>query len=113
MKTFKMGRGKMGTTIVEYLRKKMILTAKEKGSLSHPDVIAVSQQLDRFITMVQRTSLTMRVDTHRDDLPIAQHLKTHGTTYSLRWEPYSVGHLAQNAIRKTRSRSKRPSFISK
>ncbi|MCF8567848.1 aspartyl-phosphate phosphatase Spo0E family protein [Alicyclobacillus tolerans] len=44
-------------TIVEYLRNKMIRMAENRGSLAHPDVIAVSQQLDNLIVHIQRRRL--------------------------------------------------------
>ncbi|KPV41983.1 aspartyl-phosphate phosphatase Spo0E family protein [Alicyclobacillus ferrooxydans] len=40
--------------IPEYLRSKMIQVAEDVQSLTHPDVIAVSQQLDRYILQAQR-----------------------------------------------------------
>lgn len=40
--------------IIEYLRRKMIHTAEAKGSLTHPEVVAISHQLDRFLVQVQR-----------------------------------------------------------
>ena len=40
--------------IPEYLRSKMISVAESVQSLTHPDVIAVSQQLDRYIVQAQR-----------------------------------------------------------
>jgi len=56
----------MQTTIIEYLRQKMIKTADEKGSLTAPEVIRISQQLDRFIVMIQRVNLTMRTNSKRN-----------------------------------------------
>jgi hypothetical protein len=46
--------------IIEYLRRKMIRTAEIQGSLTHPDVVAVSQQLDRFLVQVQRNHSVTR-----------------------------------------------------
>jgi len=42
--------------LVEYLRRKMIRTADEKGSFSHPDVIAISQKLDMYLVQAQRAA---------------------------------------------------------
>jgi hypothetical protein len=37
---------------VNELRKKMILMAEEKGSLTHPEVVRISQRLDVLIMKV-------------------------------------------------------------
>jgi len=42
---------------VEYLRRKMIVLAEEKGSLVHPEVVSVSQELDVFLVQIQRRQL--------------------------------------------------------
>lgn len=68
----------MQTTIIEYLRDKMIKTADEKGSLTHPDVIEISQQLDRFIVMLQCINLALRTNTQRNGLAVLQPLETTG-----------------------------------
>lgn len=51
--------------IVEYLRRKMVRTAEEKCSLSHPEVIAISKKLDKYILQAQRcaTSSTSKSPT--------------------------------------------------
>ncbi|MFD1675599.1 Spo0E family sporulation regulatory protein-aspartic acid phosphatase [Alicyclobacillus fodiniaquatilis] len=38
---------------VEHLRALLIKTAEERGSLTHPDVIVISQKLDRLLNEVQ------------------------------------------------------------
>ncbi|GMA65458.1 aspartyl-phosphate phosphatase Spo0E family protein [Alicyclobacillus fastidiosus] len=38
---------------VEELRSQMIKIAEDRGSLTHPDVIAASQRLDVFINRIQ------------------------------------------------------------
>ena len=43
--------------ISEYLRKKMIRLAEARQSLTHPEVVSVSQQLDRHILQAQRVLL--------------------------------------------------------
>ncbi|CAM3734495.1 aspartyl-phosphate phosphatase Spo0E family protein [Alicyclobacillus pomorum] len=43
--------------IVEFLRRKMVKMAEKKGSLTHPEVLAISQQLDRFIVKMQRRGM--------------------------------------------------------
>lgn len=40
--------------IEDYLRRKMIATAEMKGALSDPEVIKVSQQLDKFLSQAQQ-----------------------------------------------------------
>ncbi|QQE76958.1 aspartyl-phosphate phosphatase Spo0E family protein [Alicyclobacillus sp. SO9] len=40
--------------LIEHLRCKMIDLAHERGSLTHPEVIAVSEQLDDYIVKVQQ-----------------------------------------------------------
>ncbi|QQE77440.1 aspartyl-phosphate phosphatase Spo0E family protein [Alicyclobacillus sp. SO9] len=46
--------------IIEYLRRKMIRTAEVHGSLTHPEVVAVSEQLDLFLVQVQRNRSVTR-----------------------------------------------------
>lgn len=41
---------------IEYLRKKMHVTALEKG-ISHPDVLIVSQRLDEVINQLYKIGL--------------------------------------------------------
>lgn len=43
----------MHNDIVEYLRNRMICLAEEKGSLTDPDVVLVSQRLDKYMLQVQ------------------------------------------------------------
>ncbi len=43
--------------ISEYLREKMIRVAEARQSLTHPEVVSVSQQLDRHILQAQRVLL--------------------------------------------------------
>jgi hypothetical protein len=71
----------MQTTIVDYLRQKMMSTAEARGSLTHPDVIAISQQLDRFIVMLQRINLAMRTNPRGNGSPIRQPLETTGEQF--------------------------------
>lgn len=40
--------------IIEHLRSKMTQVAKDRGNLTHPDVVAISQRLDRFILLQQQ-----------------------------------------------------------
>nr|WP_274436580.1 aspartyl-phosphate phosphatase Spo0E family protein [Alicyclobacillus sp. ALC3] len=42
--------------MIEYLRNQMHRVAEERGSLTHPDVIALSQRLDQFIVLAQKRS---------------------------------------------------------
>jgi Spo0E like sporulation regulatory protein len=67
---------KMYRTIIEYLRAKMIRTAEKRGSLTHPDVVAISQYLDQFIVMVQRRRLTTRTYTKRNVFSIVRPMKS-------------------------------------
>ncbi len=53
-------------SIIEYLRYKMIRIADERGSLTHPDVVTVSQQLDRFIVLTQQRQFTLGIYTKQD-----------------------------------------------
>lgn len=40
-------------SVIEHLRSKMISVAIERGSLTHPDVIRVSEVLDRYLYQAQ------------------------------------------------------------
>lgn len=42
---------------IEELRNTMYRVATERGSLTHPDVVALSEQLDDLIVVVQRRRL--------------------------------------------------------
>lgn len=64
-------------TIIEHLRGKMIRLAEQRGSLAHPEVVAVSQQLDGFIVVLQRQQLTMEHDSVVGVSTHSQPFKTH------------------------------------
>lgn len=102
----------MDTTIVEYLQKKMIQAAEERGSLMHPDVIEISQQLDRFIVMAQRINLTMHAEAQRDSTPIAQALETRAK-HLVRFATSYVNHFARDTIEYAKHPSKREKFVTK
>lgn len=55
--------------MIEYLRGKMVQLAEVHGSLTHRDVIAVSQRLDSFILYVQkqRTGVATEANRQLDD----------------------------------------------
>ncbi|WP_157071152.1 aspartyl-phosphate phosphatase Spo0E family protein [Alicyclobacillus acidiphilus] len=42
------------TSLVEYLRRKMVTLAEQSGNLLDEEVIVVSQRLDRYLVQVQR-----------------------------------------------------------
>lgn len=66
----------MRITIIECVREEMIQTAEDRGSLTHPDVITVSQELDRLIVKLQRLNLTMRTNSERNSPTIVQPFET-------------------------------------
>jgi hypothetical protein len=71
--------------IVEHLREKMMRLAEERGSLTHPDVIAVSQQLDLFFVQIQRRGLETMTNSWRYTVTVRQTSKiTHKCPVRLR-----------------------------
>ena len=44
----------------EYLRAKMIAVAEQEQCLTHPQVVAVSEQLDRFIVQMHKQKLARK-----------------------------------------------------
>jgi hypothetical protein len=95
----------MQLTIIEYLREKMIRTAEQKGSLDHPDVIALSQHLDRFIVMLQRINLAMRTNPKRNSSTIIQPFETTGK-YLVSFKRGYVNRFTRDAIKHSASSSK-------
>ena len=95
----------MQTTIIEYLRNKMIKTAESKGSLTHPEVIEVSQQLDRFIVRLQRINLAMRTNAEWNGLTIRQSFETAGKHF-VGFTPAYVNRFTRNTIKHATSSSK-------
>ena len=98
----------MQATIVEYLREKMIQTAEEKGSLAHPDVIAISQRLDRFIVMLQRINLTMRTHAEWNGSTVIKPLETTGK-HLVRFKRAYVNRFTRNTIKHSASSQKKMS----
>ena len=94
----------MRTTLIEYLREEMIRTAEDRESLTHPDVLAISQQLDRFIVMLQRINLTMRTNPERNGSTIVQPFETTGK-YLVSFKPGYMNRFTQDAIEHSASSS--------
>lgn len=69
--------------IVEYLRQKMISLVEEKGSFTHPDVVAISQRLDQYIVQIQRQKAMSQATVNRRQLRHIQFSTLH---------KYQVGH---------------------
>lgn len=69
--------------ISDYLREKMIRVAEVRQSLTHPEVVSVSQQLDRHILQAQRVLLIPELAAAKQPqglLPVSQvsMLNNHG-----------------------------------
>ncbi|WAH38251.1 aspartyl-phosphate phosphatase Spo0E family protein [Alicyclobacillus dauci] len=47
----------ISVSIIEELRFAMINMAEQKGSLSDPEVVAISQQLDEWLVLAQQVAL--------------------------------------------------------
>ena len=69
--------------IIEYLREKMIQLAETNGSLTHRNVVVVSQRLDRFIVQAQkqRTGITTELNLQRE----AESMSDKVTTLQSAW----------------------------
>ncbi|MCF8564665.1 aspartyl-phosphate phosphatase Spo0E family protein [Alicyclobacillus tolerans] len=69
--------------IIEYLREKMIHLAEANGSLTHRNVVVVSQRLDRFIVQAQkqRTGITTELNVQQE----AESMSDKVTTLQLAW----------------------------
>ena len=50
--------------LVEFLRTKMLATAERKSSLHDPEVVMVSQQLDRILMQVERNKRLQQFPPH-------------------------------------------------
>jgi hypothetical protein len=94
----------MRTTFIEYLREEMIRTAEDRGSLTHPDVIMISQELDRFIVKLQRLNLTMCTDAERNSPTIVQPFET-TSKYLVSFKPSYMNRFTQDAMEHSASSS--------
>jgi len=87
--------------MIEYLKHKMVCVAEEKGSLTHPDVVAISQRLDLFLVQVQRSRLAAYTNPKRNVSFVRQTFKS-GSKYPVPFRTRFVNHFTNYTIKHPR-----------